>query len=149
MYTFLMFCVTVTLRWMCLAWFLVILLYTKCWCLTWQLHSDFTQPLLWFCLSFISLTPCPPATRDPFYADRGQKSLQQIPRVVVQVFTPTSCYIHSSSDLLDRFRNLESVLRQRVSQKLSLLELWHPIAGMFQFCPCKWICVLPFSIVLL
>ena len=32
------------------------------------------------------------------------------------------CYIHSSSDSLDRLRNLEAVLRQRVSRKLSLLE---------------------------
>jgi hypothetical protein len=46
-------------------------------------------------------------------------------------------------------KNLDAVLRQRVSRKLSLLELWHSIASMFQLCPCEWICVLPFTIVLL
>jgi hypothetical protein len=35
------------------------------------------------------------------------------------------CYIYSSSDLHYRFGNLEAVLRQRVSRKLSLLEPWH------------------------
>jgi hypothetical protein len=35
------------------------------------------------------------------------------------------CYIHSSSNSNYRFRNLDTVLRQRVSWKLSLLEPWH------------------------
>jgi hypothetical protein len=43
--------------------------------------------------------------------------------------TPTpkkeNCYICSSSDSLGRPKNLEAVLRQRVSRKLSLLEPWH------------------------
>jgi hypothetical protein len=34
------------------------------------------------------------------------------------------CYIHSNSDSLDRPKNLEAVLRQRVSRKLSLLGPW-------------------------
>jgi hypothetical protein len=34
-------------------------------------------------------------------------------------------YIHSSSDLLGRLKNLEAVLGQRVSRKLSHLEPWH------------------------
>jgi hypothetical protein len=62
---------------MYLAWFLVILLYKKFDAQLDKLHSDSTQPLVLICLSFISLTPCPPATRDPFYTDRDQKGLRQ------------------------------------------------------------------------
>jgi hypothetical protein len=61
---------------MYLAWFLVILLYKKFDARLDKLYSDSTQPLVLICLSFISLTPCPPATRDPFYTDRDQKGLR-------------------------------------------------------------------------
>ena len=40
------------------------------------IHSDPTQPLV-LILSVIHPTPCPPATRDLFYADRDQDGLRQ------------------------------------------------------------------------
>jgi hypothetical protein len=55
---------------MYLAWFLVALLYKK---YDLNLKHDIQIPVD---LSVIhSPTPCPPATRDPFYADRDQKGL--------------------------------------------------------------------------
>jgi hypothetical protein len=71
MYKFLMFCVTVTQR-MYLSWFLVILLYKNFDARLDKLHSDSTQSLVSL-LFVIRPTPHPPATRDPFYADRDQK----------------------------------------------------------------------------
>jgi hypothetical protein len=58
---------------MYLAWFLIILLYKKYDAQPEKLHSDSTQsPVL--CLSVIySLTPCPSATRDLLYADKGPR----------------------------------------------------------------------------
>jgi hypothetical protein len=56
------------------------------------------------------------------------------------------CYIFSSSDLLDRFRNLAAVLRRRVSWKQSpgtvashsthapILSLWMDLCASFQYC---------------
>ena len=61
MYTFLMFCVTVT-RWMYLTWFLVILLYKKFDAWLDKLHSD--PHSLVSNLSFLP-TPCPSAPREP------------------------------------------------------------------------------------
>ena len=72
MYTFLLYCVTVT-RWMYLAWFLVILLYKKFDARLDKLHSDSTQSLVSHLSVIHSLTPCPPVTRDPFYTDKGPK----------------------------------------------------------------------------
>ena len=67
-----MFYVTVT-WWMYLAWFLVILLYKKFDARLDKLHSDSTQSPVLHLSVIHSQTPCPPATIDPFYADKGSK----------------------------------------------------------------------------
>lgn len=60
---------------MYLAWFLVALMYKKFHAGLEKLHSDSTQSRV-SCLFVIHShppTPCPPTTRDLFYADRDQK----------------------------------------------------------------------------
>ena len=66
-----MFRVTIT-QWMYFTWFLIILLYEKFDARLDKLHSDFTQSLVLLLSVIHSPTPCPPATRDPFYTDRNQ-----------------------------------------------------------------------------
>jgi hypothetical protein len=73
---------------MYLAWFLVALVYKKYDAQLEKLHSDSTQSLVLILFVIHSPTPCPPATRDPFYADRDPKGLWQY------IYTHTHAYIH-------------------------------------------------------
>jgi hypothetical protein len=63
---------------MYLAWFLVTLLYKKFDAQLEKLHSESTQSLVSHLFVIHSPTPCPPATRDLFYADRDKKGSEAV-----------------------------------------------------------------------